>query len=443
MSDDAYGATIAKRRLARELTTARINAGYTANHACDILSWGRGKVGRFEANQWKRPEMSDIRDLIRIYGIEEDKRDEIEDLAIRARARAWWREYPEIFDSEFPGYENDATTIRVFMPLVLPGLLQTPAYTEALMRSGPRPPAYRRKAVDSRLRRQEILDRKDGTAPMVSAVITEASLLYRWGLREDRREQIEHLVAFGAHRNVNLRIQRFEDGPPIGIVSMVNIFGFRDDEPSLVFVETDYSIEEVSKPESVQGYIESFERASDAALEPADTTGYLEHLAKRMELSDDRPVSGHLAEGPPKRAQRRLRGDRSQPARRSRRAGQQATRGGRPRRRPGLVRRVPGRCEGGTLRPEVVVAGYGKPPGGCRHRGLSVRSACLVGLGRGNRQVPSSTQTVHAVFKQWLDEKRPNLPDTATKAARTPHASRPTLDACRPDPDETSVTETK
>jgi hypothetical protein len=66
-------------------------------------------------------------------------------------------------------------------------------------------------------------------------------------------------------------------------VSMVNILGFPGDEPSLVFVETDYSVEEVSKPESVAGYIESFDRACDAALEPADTTGYLEHLARRME----------------------------------------------------------------------------------------------------------------------------------------------------------------
>ena len=82
---------------------------------------------------------------------------------------------------------------------------------------------------------------------------------------------------------LQLRVQRFQDGPPIGIVSMVNIFGFRDDEPSLVFVETDYSVAEVSKPESVQGYIESFERACDAALDPADTAGYLERLAKRME----------------------------------------------------------------------------------------------------------------------------------------------------------------
>ena len=71
MSDDAYGATIAKLRLARRLTELRVAAGYTANHVCDMLNWGRGKVGRFEANQWKRPEMSDIRDLLRFYEADE------------------------------------------------------------------------------------------------------------------------------------------------------------------------------------------------------------------------------------------------------------------------------------------------------------------------------------------------------------------------------------
>lgn len=283
MADDAYGATIAKRRLARLLKEARENTGYTANNVCDILNWGRGKVGRFEANQWKRPEMSDVRDLVRIYELPESAAEEIEQLAIKSRARPWWRELPEIFDGEFPGYENDATTINVFTPLVLPGLLQAPSYTETLLRAGPRPPAWRRKALEGRQRRQEIFDRSDGTAPVFSAVITEASLRYRWGLREDRREQIEHLVELSKRRNVNLRIQRFEDGPPIGVVSMVNIFGFRDDEPDLVFVETDYSIEEVNSPESVKGYIDSFDRAIDAALDPADTTGFLEHLAKRME----------------------------------------------------------------------------------------------------------------------------------------------------------------
>jgi hypothetical protein len=283
MSDDAYGATVAKRRLARRLAELRGRTGYTANHVCDILNWGRGKVGRFEANQWKRPEMSDIRDLIRLYEVDGEAKDEIEDLAVRARSRPWWREYGEIFDNDFPGYENDATDIRVFMPLVIPGLLQTPAYMEAVLRTGPRPPAWRRKAVEARLRRQEILDRPGGMAPMLSVVITEASLMYRWGQHADRREQIEHLVEMSRRGNVELRIQRFDDGPPTGIFSMVDIFGFPAGEPHIVFVETDYVVEEVSKPESVQGYLQSFDRACDAALEPRDTTVYLEHLARRME----------------------------------------------------------------------------------------------------------------------------------------------------------------
>src|SRR5262252_5983518 len=122
MSDDAYGATVAKRRLSRQLLQLRLKSGYTANHVCDMLNWGRGKVGRFEANQWKRPEMSDIRDLLRIYGVDPAERDEIEELAIRSRARPWWRDCAEIFENEFPGFENDASRIRVFIPLVLPGL---------------------------------------------------------------------------------------------------------------------------------------------------------------------------------------------------------------------------------------------------------------------------------------------------------------------------------
>ncbi len=282
MSDDAYGATVAKRRLSRRLAELRGTTGYTANHVCDILNWGRGKVGRFEANQWKRPEMSDIRDLIRIYGIRGLEADEIEELAVRSRVRPWWREYGEVFDNEFPGYENDAATIQVYMPLVVPGLLQTQSYMEAQFRSCARPPAWRRKAVKARLRRQEILDRVDSTAPWLSVVITEASLRYRWGMHGDRREQIEHLAELSKRRNIELRIQRFDDGPPTGL-SMVNIFGFPDDEPSIVFVETDYSVEEVSGGDAVHGYIQSFERACDVSLEPEDTTVYLETLAKRME----------------------------------------------------------------------------------------------------------------------------------------------------------------
>ncbi len=283
MTDDAYGATIAKRRLSRRLAELRVATGYTANHVCDILNWGRGKVGRFEANQWKRPELSDIRDLLRIYDAPAGVQDELEELATRARARPWWRDYPEIFDNEFPGFENDATRIRVFMPLILPGLLQTPAYVESLMRAGSRPPAWRERALQTRLRRQEILDRASAAAPKLSAVITEASLMYRWGSRADRYEQVIHLAAMSSRANIELRIQRFIDGPYPGMHSMINIFGYPDGEPNLVYMETDYAIEEVSSAESVNTYVQAFGRASEAALEPADTAVFLRQLAEQLE----------------------------------------------------------------------------------------------------------------------------------------------------------------
>jgi hypothetical protein len=285
MSDDAYGATVAKRRLSRQLLQLRVKSGYTANHVCDMLNWGRGKVGRFEANQWKRPEMSDIRDLLRIYKLDDAQREEIEDLAIRARARPWWRVHSEIFENEFPGFENDASRIRVFIPLVLPGLLQTQEYAEAFMRIGPRPPAWRREALQTRLRRQEILDRTDGTAPQLTVIVTEASLLYRWGTPADRRDQIQHLIDIGQRSNVDLRIQRFSDGPPRGLMSPINVFDFpEDDEPAIAYTETDIGIQEVTGTDHVSLYSQSFDRAIDGALEPDDTAGYLNQLAVlRME----------------------------------------------------------------------------------------------------------------------------------------------------------------
>jgi len=283
MSDDAYGATVAKRRLSRRLAELRKTSGHTANHVCDILDWGRGKVGRFEANQWKRPEMSDLRDLLRVYGAEGEEREAILELAVHARARPWWRDYGDVFENEFPGFENDAGTIRVFMPLVLPGLLQTADYAEAFLRSGSRSPAWRRRALETRLRRQEIIDRTDGTAPRLLAVITEASLLYQWGAKNDRREQIEHLAELNRRPNVELRIQRFADGPPAGLLSAVNIFDFPDDEPSIIYAETEYTLEEVIGTQQMNSYIEAFGRAADAALEPTDTLTYLGQLAERLE----------------------------------------------------------------------------------------------------------------------------------------------------------------
>ena len=277
---EAYGATIAKRGLARRLRELRVEAGYTANQVCDRLNWGRGKVGRFEANNWVRPELSDIRDLARIY--EGSDLGELEDLATRARQRAWWRDHPDVFTNEFPGYEGDASRIRVVMPLVIPGLLQTLPYMQALLRSGTQSPEWREQALRARLRKQQILDR-DENAPNLVALITEASLLYEWGDPGDRRAQLRHLLTMSARPNVELRLLRLTDGLHPGMSTLVNIFEFPGGEPSMVFLENDEEVQEIDDAAKVEAYGEIFEEIRAAALSAADTAAHLEALIAKLE----------------------------------------------------------------------------------------------------------------------------------------------------------------
>jgi hypothetical protein len=282
VTEDAYGATIAKRRLSRILSELRIRNGYTANQVTDKLNWGRGKVGRFEANVWRRPEMSDIRDLLRIYEVGDEDRQRLEELAMLSRWRGWWRDYPEVFENEFPGFENDAARIRMYMPLVLPGLLQTRPYIEAQMAAGSQPPEWRERALEARLRRQAILDREGGLVPELICVITEASLMYQWGSQADRREQLAHLVDMSRRPHIELRVLRFANGPHPGMSSLINIFDFPHD-PSTVFLEDDVTVQEVNEPKRVQAVSEVFGRIRDAAVEPVGTTAYLKQLAETLE----------------------------------------------------------------------------------------------------------------------------------------------------------------
>jgi transcriptional regulator with XRE-family HTH domain len=286
VADDAYGATVAKRRLARRLSALRVRAGMSLNETSDKLGWSRGRLDRYERNEWRLPDASHVRDLARVYETSDDERAELEELGRLARERVWWRSYEDVFGKgdEFPGFENDAARISVYMPLVLPGLLQTPAYTRALLAVGPWPADWQDRALAARLRRQQILDRGDGTAPRLAAVITEAALMYEWGSAGDRREQAAHLVKLSRRPGTEVRMLRFSGGPHPGMSSLINIFDFPDDaDPSIVYLENDTAIQEVARPDEVRACQDTFSRIRQAALSVSATRAYLDQLASTQE----------------------------------------------------------------------------------------------------------------------------------------------------------------
>lgn len=279
------GPTVAKRRLSRRLTELRKEHELSANQVCDKLDWGRGKVGRFEANDWKRPEKSDLREMLRLYGAPEDGPvwNEILSLADLARQSPWFRKYNDIFeDSEYPGYEADAARISLYMPLILPALLQTEAYAEAQMRvAGQKQEWINRSLLTRRLRKRACFERAGGP-PEVVAVITEAALSYRWGTAEQCREQIEELLRLARRPEVQLHVLRFRDGLHPAMSSLISLFEFPDKEPSLGYLEVDNATPIQMSQEEVQRYTEIFNRVQKAALDSAGTTDYLKSLLTRQ-----------------------------------------------------------------------------------------------------------------------------------------------------------------
>ena len=283
MTDDAYGATVAKRRLSRRLAELRLNSGHTANHVCDILNWGRGKVGRFEANQWKRPEMSDIRDLLRIYGVDSATAEELEDLALRSRTRPWWRDYTDIFENEFPGFENDAERIQVCMPLVVPGLLQTQDYARAVIQQGS--PGLDADEVERRVQlrvgRQQLLSRPN--PPRFWAIVDEAALRRPMGGRDVHVAQIERLMDVIGEPNITLQVMPFKYGGHAAEGGPFMIMRFPEtDLPDIVYMEYLTGAHYIDKEEEVERYAAVMERLSVAGTSPDRTREILAGMLKEI-----------------------------------------------------------------------------------------------------------------------------------------------------------------
>ncbi|MEU7000460.1 helix-turn-helix transcriptional regulator [Nonomuraea sp. NPDC046570] len=86
--------------------------------------------------------------------------------------------------------EQDAVTLRIYEPMVMPGLLQTEAYALALLGN--------EAATAARLERQTILTRDNPPPPTLRCVIDELALHRLVGSPEIVRDQLERLVAIAS-----------------------------------------------------------------------------------------------------------------------------------------------------------------------------------------------------------------------------------------------------
>ncbi|WP_328349998.1 helix-turn-helix domain-containing protein [Streptomyces sp. NBC_00457] len=278
--------TLLKMLVGVQLAGFREDAGLAQDQAARALGFSPAKLSRIEAGKGRRPPAeNDVRALLELYGTDDYEASVLLKLLHRAGEPGWWQRYdkrlmPEWFD-RLVGLQEAAAAIRTFEIQYVPGLLQTPEYTRAVVRRGlPTAPAAEvRRRVELRTRRTELLLRAD--APQLWAVIDESVLLRVLGSVDVMREQLAHLVEMAQRSNVTVQIVPLDvtnaSAPAIPITYLR--FGGLD-LPDVVYLEHIKSANFLEDQDETEEYRLALDRLADEALTPRAS---LERLRETME----------------------------------------------------------------------------------------------------------------------------------------------------------------
>lgn len=274
--------TVRRRRLGQELRRLREVKGMTAEEVAERLLVSQSKISRLE-NGRRSISQRDVRDLCGVYEVEDHRVvDSLMQMAKDSRQQGWWHAFGDIPYSVYIGLETDAESLRVYEPQVVPGLLQTRSYAEAVI-SGALPEAPQSdidKRVSVRLRRQERIS--DPEHPLRLWVVIDESALRRLvGGKQVMIEQLEHLVELSHLPHVTVQVLPFEMGAHPGINGQYAILEFPDAaDSSVVYIEGVTSDLYLEKANDVQRYSVMYEHLRAQAHNVEQTRIFIDGIAK-------------------------------------------------------------------------------------------------------------------------------------------------------------------
>ena len=272
---------VARRQLSAQMRAKRLGANMTAEQAADELEWSTTKISNIETGRSKHPAVSDIRLLLDVYKVKDPReRDAILDLTRQSRKRGWWNRYDDVLTGAYTALEAGATSLKLWEPQFIPGLLQLPEYAAAVAHATlVRDPEGVERVVEARVQRQKLLERAD--PPEVWAVIDEHALQLLAATDTDlHRRQVEHLAVLAeADNSVTIQILRPDVGLHPGMGGPFALLDYGDDLGlAMVFLETDTDGLYLDKKPEVDRYRKIFDRLVSKAMDPDGVAAYLRSL---------------------------------------------------------------------------------------------------------------------------------------------------------------------
>jgi Domain of unknown function (DUF5753) len=151
---------------------------------------------------------------VELYSVTGAEAERLESLARTARQRGWWAMYAETLRPEeatYIGLEAEAKSLHCYDAQVVSGLLQTEAYTRALIKTvGVMfPPGEIERRVRIRRTRQLRLRESDQEPLNLPVVLDEAVLRCQVGGADVMRDQLLHLVEHSELPNIEVWVLPF------------------------------------------------------------------------------------------------------------------------------------------------------------------------------------------------------------------------------------------
>jgi transcriptional regulator with XRE-family HTH domain len=224
IEDPRENPVVAQRRLRTTLRDLRLRQGQrkTQKQVAMALDWSQSKLLRLEGGQVPIA-TSDLIALLTQYGITDEQQVKTwVDLARASRKPTIKDAYLDIFSkafAEFVEHEAYASIIRQFETKLIPGVLQTEDYAEAVLRTylEPTPPdAEVSRRVQARLERAaQLLDRSKNQ-PEMFFILDEAAVRRQVGRESENPtlmvRQLQHLKEMGSRPNIQIQIVPFNYG---------------------------------------------------------------------------------------------------------------------------------------------------------------------------------------------------------------------------------------
>lgn len=280
-----YSPSIRRRRLSSELRRLRTESGLTIIEAAKLAGLGKSNLGKMEQAESKTVPASALDKLLDLYKVDDpEAREAMQALARDAKQRGWWSKYKGLFDDDraLPDFEAEATTIRTFEALCIPGLLQTHEYAHALFEGGrytSLPEIGRRVAF--RMARREILTRVQPAR--LRAVLDEAALHRVIGGPDVMHAQLAHLLHMAEMPHVDVQVVPFSAGSHAGLTAPFVLLDFPDPrDSSIVYVGTIAGSVFFEQEEEVERYNVTYGDLQGSALSTKQSAALIKDVAASL-----------------------------------------------------------------------------------------------------------------------------------------------------------------